>query len=227
MYCIGAGSDAVAALLVDDRVQRDGRLAGLAVADDQLALAAADRDHAVDGLDAGLQRLLHRLAVHNAGRDALDGVVRGGLDRPAVVDRLAERVHHAPDHRLAHRHRHDAARPPDFVAFLDFRVVAQQHRAHLVFFQVQRDPRHAVRKLDQLARHDLLQAVNARDAVADRDHRTDFGYFDRFLVILNLFAEDPLDFVRSNLSHIYLCCRAGYPAPAASSVSFPLPRACA
>ena len=54
-------ADDVAALLVDDRVERDGGLAGLAVADDQLALAAADRNHAVDGLDAGLQRLLDAL----------------------------------------------------------------------------------------------------------------------------------------------------------------------
>ena len=46
------------ALLVHDRVDGDGGLAGLAVADDQLALAAADRDHRVDGLDPGLQRLM-------------------------------------------------------------------------------------------------------------------------------------------------------------------------
>ena len=51
------------ALLVDDRVDRDGGLAGLAVADDELALTAADRDHRVDGLDAGLERLLDRLAL--------------------------------------------------------------------------------------------------------------------------------------------------------------------
>jgi hypothetical protein len=50
------------ALLVDDRVERDGGLARLTVADDELALAAADRDHRVDGLDARLQRLLDRLA---------------------------------------------------------------------------------------------------------------------------------------------------------------------
>ena len=36
--------------------RRDRGLAGLAVADDQLALAAADRDHRVDGLEAGLHR---------------------------------------------------------------------------------------------------------------------------------------------------------------------------
>ena len=40
----------VAAFLVDDRVDADGGLARLAVADDQFALAAADRDHRVDGL---------------------------------------------------------------------------------------------------------------------------------------------------------------------------------
>ena len=82
-------ADHVAALLVDDRVQNDGGLAGLAVADDQFALAAADRNHRVDGFDAGLQRLAHRLAVHDAGGDALDrdALIRG--DRALAVERHA------------------------------------------------------------------------------------------------------------------------------------------
>ena len=50
----------VDARLVDDRVDGDGRLAGGAVADDQLALAAADRNHRVDRHDAGLHRLADR-----------------------------------------------------------------------------------------------------------------------------------------------------------------------
>ena len=65
-------ADDVAVALVDDRVDGDGRLAGLAVADDQLALAAADRRHGVDGLDAGLQRHFHRLPAGHAGRDRFD-----------------------------------------------------------------------------------------------------------------------------------------------------------
>src|SRR3982750_1289942 len=60
--------------LVDDRIDRDGGLAGLAVADDQLALPAADRHHRVDGLESGLHRLRHRLASDHAGRDLLDHV---------------------------------------------------------------------------------------------------------------------------------------------------------
>ena len=64
-------------LLIDDRVDGDGRLAGLAVADDQLALAAADRRHGVDGLDAGLQRLIDRLPAGDAGGDRFDRPASG------------------------------------------------------------------------------------------------------------------------------------------------------
>ena len=53
-------ADEALALLVDDRVEGDGGLARLAVADDQLALAAADRDQRVDRLDAGLDRRVDR-----------------------------------------------------------------------------------------------------------------------------------------------------------------------
>src|SRR5690606_6804628 len=43
----------VLALLRDDGVHRDSRLTGLAVANDQLALAATDRHHGVDSLGTG------------------------------------------------------------------------------------------------------------------------------------------------------------------------------
>jgi hypothetical protein len=65
-------ADDAGVFLVEDRVDRDGGLARLAVADDELALAAANRHHAVDRLEARLQRLADRLAIDDAGRDALD-----------------------------------------------------------------------------------------------------------------------------------------------------------
>src|SRR4029453_11949328 len=58
--------------LVDEGVDRDRRLAGLAVADDQLALAAADRHQRVERLQTGLHRFVHRLARDDAGRLPLD-----------------------------------------------------------------------------------------------------------------------------------------------------------
>ena len=42
----------VCCLLVEDGVDGDGRLAGLAVADDQLSLTTADGNEAVDGLQS-------------------------------------------------------------------------------------------------------------------------------------------------------------------------------
>jgi hypothetical protein len=78
-------------LVVDDRVERDRRLARLAVADDQLPLAAADRDHRVDRLDAGLQRLLDRLALDHAGSLELGRAGLLGVDVALAVERLAER----------------------------------------------------------------------------------------------------------------------------------------
>src|SRR5699024_6547537 len=53
--------------LVEDRVDAQRRLAGLAVTDDELALPASDRRHGVDGLDAGLHGLLNRLALQHGG----------------------------------------------------------------------------------------------------------------------------------------------------------------
>ena len=120
-------------------------------------------------------------------------------------------IDHAADHGFAHRHGHDAAGAPDFVAFLDFGVVAQQHRADLVFFQVQGDAGDAVRELDQFARHHLFQAVNARDAVAHRDHEAGLGDIDGLLVILDLLAQHPRDFICSNLSHKKACFNAETP----------------
>src|SRR6185295_11352891 len=86
------------ALLVDDRVNRERGLAGLAVADDQLALAAADRHHRVDRLVAGLHRLADALAPHHARRDTLDRRTLAGLHRALAIERVAERVHHAAEH---------------------------------------------------------------------------------------------------------------------------------
>ena len=56
----------VAALLVDDRIDDNGGFAGLAVADDEFALPATDRNHGINGLQTGLDRLFDRLAQHDA-----------------------------------------------------------------------------------------------------------------------------------------------------------------
>ena len=50
----------------------DCRLASLTVADDELALTTANRNHRVHGLDASLHWLMHGLTSDDAGRLDLD-----------------------------------------------------------------------------------------------------------------------------------------------------------
>ena len=188
-----------AVALVDDRVDRHRGLAGLAVADDQLALAAADGNHAVDGLEAGLQRLAHRLAIDDARRDALDGQVGLRGDRPLAVDRLAERVDHAAEHLVADRHRDDAAGALHLVAFLDLLELAEEHRADAVLFEVERDAEDAVRKRDHLAGHGPFDAADARDTVADRHDVADFGHVHVDRIVADLIANDAGDVFSSDV----------------------------
>src|SRR5712692_8059196 len=191
----------VLALLVDDRVHADRGLARAAVADDQLALAAPDRDHRVDGLEPGLERFLHRAAVHDARGVTLDRPKLVGADRALGVHRLAERVDDPTGQRLADRHLGDPVRPPDDVAFLDERVVAEQHRADLFLLEVEDHPDDVAGELEQLARHRPLEPVDARDAVADLDDAADLLQVHLRLVARELLPDDLADL--SGLDHRY------------------------
>ena len=95
--------DALHALagLVDDGVDRHGRLARLAVADDQLAPAAAHGCHGVDGLDAGLQGLAHGLAADDARGLHLHAARLCRIDGTLAVERLTERIHDASQEGVA------------------------------------------------------------------------------------------------------------------------------
>src|SRR2546427_2467683 len=116
-------TDDALALLIDGRVDRDRGLAGAAIADDQLALAAADRDHRVDRLDPGLQWLLHRLALDDAGRDDLDFAGLRGMNRAEAVHRPSQRIHDAAHQRRADGHFEHAGRAADLVALAQLEVV--------------------------------------------------------------------------------------------------------
>ena len=124
-----------------------------------------------------------------------------GGDWALVVDGLTERVHHAADHGVAHGHAHDAPGALDLVAFLDLGVLAEQHRADLVFFQVHGDSGDAVRERQQFAGHDLVEAVHAGDAVAQSDDGADLVHGDRGFVVLDLLADQFRNFVCFDLCH--------------------------
>ena len=116
----------------------------------------------------------------------------------------AERVDDAAEHLVADRHRDDSAGALDRVAFLDFRELAEQHGADALLFEVQRDAEDAVRELEHLARHGVLDAVDARDAVAERDDAADFGDVHVDGKAADLVADDLGNFFSFDV-HLSLC----------------------
>ena len=189
-------ADDARALLVDDGVERDGGLAGLAVADDELALAAADRDHGVDRLQAGLHRLAHGLPVDDARGDPFERIELLRRDRALAVDRPADPVDDAADQRGSDRNLDDLARPADLLTLADLRRLAEQHDADVVFFEVESETEDVVSEVHELSGHGVVEAVDARDAVADGEDRSDLGDVDRLLVTGELLFQDLRDFVR-------------------------------
>src|SRR5262249_26446771 len=166
---------------------------------------ATDGNHGVDGFDSRGHGLTHRLAVNHAGGNALDRYVLAGGDGTFVVDGQAQGVDHAANHAVAGGHGHDLPRPLDLSALFHLGIFAHDHHAYLVFFQVHGDSGDAVAEVEQLAGHDFVQAVHARDTVAQRDNGSDLVHRDLGLVVLNLLANELRDFVCFDLCHRIFC----------------------
>lgn len=189
----------VLTLLVDDGVDSDGGLAGLAVANDQFALTAADRNHGVDGLQASLYWLINRLTCDNARGNLFDLVGNLGVDRAFAVDGLTQRVHHATAQLGADRHFEDAAGALDGVAFGDVFVFTQNHGADGVALEVQRQTEGVAGEFQHLALHHIGQAVHADDTVGHADHRTFGARLGQCFEVLDATADQIANFGRVEL----------------------------
>ena len=196
----------VLVLLVDDRVDADSGLTSLTVANDELTLAAANRDHRVDSEQAGLNGLANTLTGHNAGSLELDGAIALDLNGAHTVDRLAKRVDDAAEHGTGNRNLKDAAGRMDLVAFLDDSDVAQKNGANLFLFQVLGKAvdllaSAGAHELEELAGHSVLQTLNTGDAVADLDNRTNLTRINRGVQRIELLLKGSLDVRSGNFRH--------------------------
>ena len=183
-------TDDIAAALIDDRIHGDGRLAGLAVANNQLSLAPPDGDHAIDGFDAGLQRLVYGLTTGNARGDHFQGAAMWRFNRTFPVQGLAQGVNHAADQRIADRHGQQLAGPLDLITLFDFQILAENNHADRRLFKVENLPETAGLELNQLTSHGITQAVNASDAVAHFEHFADVRDVDLAAILRDFLLDD-------------------------------------
>src|SRR5439155_23096038 len=131
--------------LTDDRVDRDRRFSGRAIADDQLALAAANWNHRVDRHDTGLHRLADAAALYHAGRDFFERVKCLRFDLTFAVERVSYGIDHATQQSFPYRNREQPAGRFCLVAFRYLGGVAEQNRTHLSFLEVKSKPENTAR----------------------------------------------------------------------------------
>ena len=163
-------------LLVDDGVHGNGRLTGLAVADDQLTLSASDGNHRIDSLQARLERFLHGLTVDHTRCLTVERHLEGTcqVDIALAVDGLSEWIDHASEHVVVHADGSDALGALHHLTFLDARRRTEEHAAHIVLLQVHHDSHGAVLELKQLVGLGIAQAIDTSHAVAHGEHGSHF-----------------------------------------------------
>src|SRR5205085_280874 len=111
-------------------------------------------------------------------------------NRALAVDWIAERIDHTAEQALADRRIDDGASALDGLAFLDLAVGAEDDDADIVGFEIERHAAGAVLELDHLAGLDVVEPIDAGDAVADGQHLSDFGDLGLLTEILDLVLED-------------------------------------
>ena len=162
-------------LLVDDGVDGQSGFTGLAVTNDQLALATADGDHGVNCLDTGLHGLVHRLTLHDAGCLQLKGTTADSCNLAETIDGRTKRVNDTAEVAVTDGDRENFTRAGDLHTLNDASEFAEHDNTDLVFVEVLGQAQSAVRKLDELVGHHAGEALDVRNAVSGIRHVTDLS----------------------------------------------------
>ena len=166
----------------------------MAIADNKFTLAAADRHHRVDGLQASLHRLRHRLAGDDAWRDALDRRCGFRLNRALAVNGLTKRIHNASKQACAYWHLEDSSGALDRITFDDMLVVSKYYSAHRVLLEVKRQAEGVVGKLQHLTLHSVSQTMHTANPISKTDHGTFGTCLSSGIKILYPFLDQFADF---------------------------------
>ena len=162
--------------LVDHRVECNCRLTGLAITNDQLALAPANREHRIDAHNTSHQWLVHTLAAHHTDRLALYQATLRGSNSWATIKRFTEWVYHAAKQLLANWHTQHLALELNAVASGYTLVAAKQHRANFIFHQVESKCLNDTcfrLDLEHLAIASVAQAMYPGHTITHSGHDTD------------------------------------------------------
>ncbi len=127
----------------------------------------------VDGLEAGLHGLVHRLARDNTGSLELDSLSLVGDDGTLTVDGLTESIDDAAKHAGANWHVDDGTGSLDNISFLNFSIVTKHDNTNVVGFEVKGHTLDAGVELHHLTGLDLGETEDTGNTVTDGDDSTE------------------------------------------------------
>ncbi len=134
-------------------------------------MTTPDRDQRIDGFQSGLHRLVDGFSRDDSRGFHIDPPpLHGARNGAFAVERLPQRIDNTREQHFSYRKIHDGAGAFDRVAFLDRPVFAEDHHADIVALEVQGHALDAAREFDHLAGLDIVEPINARNAVSDRQH---------------------------------------------------------
>src|ERR1700722_3189241 len=166
-------TDDVAGLLVDNRIYRDRRLADGTIADDQFALATAEREQGINDDEPGLNRLDHEIPIDDRWRRTLDRLLCVGRDRAHPVEWPAERIDDTTEHRRPHWNAHHVSRAPHHVTGLNRIDIVQQNATDATAFEHLGEAELSFAEVQQLIEPDVGQPGDKRNAVSHLFDPTD------------------------------------------------------
>jgi hypothetical protein len=160
--------------LMDHCVERERALAGALVADQQLALAAPDRQQRVDDRVARVQRPRDGIAFNDRRRARLERALLGDGGRRKPVERPAERVDHAPEQRIAATERQALAAAPKTQAGNEFIGAIEEDATRQLLVELEHPGAAAVMRMQHFTNRHRRQPLHPGDAVGHTDDGADF-----------------------------------------------------
>jgi len=154
--------------LADDGVQCKCALAGAVVSNQQLALAAADRNQGVDDLAAGVERAVDEVTCNDGRRVAFNRSPPAAVRRGATVERRTQGVDDSAEQAVAGRHGENVAGLPCLATRHECRRGGQQNGADTVCGEVENQRLAAVRDPDDPVHACRRQAFDPHHAITDR-----------------------------------------------------------
>ena len=160
--------------LVYDRIYRNRCLTCLTVTDDELTLSATDWNHGIYRLQTCLKRLCNRLTEDDSRSLSFQRhLAKFASNASFAVKRLAQRVHHAADHRFADIDRSDSSRTAYAHSFLDPVGRAQKDSTDIVLLKVHHHRLDIIVKLQKLACLGIQKSLDPDYSVTHLQHLTD------------------------------------------------------